>query len=419
MKIASIIKYEGDKDTIVWKHPEEDFNSFSELIVHESQEAVFMKNGQVCDVFGPGRHKLSTQNLPILRRLVAIPFDGQTPFHCEVYFINKAYMMDIFWGTRHPMQYEDIKYNTIFSIGASGQMAVQIENANMFLNLIVGTTSQFDKNNLITAFRGIVVSCLKDNLAKIMQKKQISVFNIDSSLEDLSKNIMVVLGEKLRGYGVRLINFAITNVHVPKDDPSYIRIKEALAKRGEMNIIGYGYHEERTFDMLDKAVQNQGAPQSTMMGAGMGLGMGLNVGNAVGNSMGGIFARFNQQPVQPQYQADPYAQQMYQQQYAQPVQQTPAYTQPQQPETQTPPVQPQTPPAPPVPPRPPQRPVAPAPAKPQTPQMQTCPKCGKNVPVGKFCLSCGEKLENVCSSCGKQLPEGANFCLNCGTKVGG
>lgn len=171
MKIASVIKYEGDRDTIVWKHPEEDFNSFSELIVHESQEAVFMKNGQVCDVFGPGRHKLSTQNLPILRRLVALPFDGETPFHCEVYFINKAYMMDIFWGTRHPMQYEDIKYNTIFSIGASGQMAIQIENANMFLNLIVGTTSTFDKNNLITAFRGVVVSCLKDNLAKIMQKK--------------------------------------------------------------------------------------------------------------------------------------------------------------------------------------------------------------------------------------------------------
>lgn len=89
-KIAAVIKYEGDNSTFVWKHPCEDFNTSTQLIVHESQEAVFFLNGQALDLFGPGRHTLETQNIPLLRHLINIPTDGETAFHCEVYFINKT-----------------------------------------------------------------------------------------------------------------------------------------------------------------------------------------------------------------------------------------------------------------------------------------------------------------------------------------
>ena len=88
--IEKIIKYEGSNDVLVWKHPEEDFNTHSNLIVHESQEAILFKNGQALDLFGPGRHILSTENIPLLRRIINIPTNGETPFHCEVYFINKV-----------------------------------------------------------------------------------------------------------------------------------------------------------------------------------------------------------------------------------------------------------------------------------------------------------------------------------------
>ena len=90
MAILSVIKHEGPNNLLVWKAPHEDFNTKSQLIVHESQEAVFFKNGQALDTFGPGRHTLDTQNIPLLRKLINLPFGGESPFHCEVYFINKS-----------------------------------------------------------------------------------------------------------------------------------------------------------------------------------------------------------------------------------------------------------------------------------------------------------------------------------------
>ncbi len=92
---AQVIQYEGDNSTFVWKHPTEDFYTGSQLIVHESQEAIFFMNGQALDLFGPGRHTLETQNLPQVSRLFRKPLGGDTPFHCEVYYINKTEQMAI------------------------------------------------------------------------------------------------------------------------------------------------------------------------------------------------------------------------------------------------------------------------------------------------------------------------------------
>ena len=94
-QIAEIIKYEGDNSTFIWKHPCEDFNTTTQLIVHESQEAIFFMNGQALDLFGPGRHTLETQNIPLLRKFANTLL--KTPFHCEVYFINKTEQMAIRW----------------------------------------------------------------------------------------------------------------------------------------------------------------------------------------------------------------------------------------------------------------------------------------------------------------------------------
>ena len=106
-QIAQIIKYEGDNSTFVWKHPNEDFNSLTELIVHESQEAVFFMNGQALDLFGPGRYTLETQNIPKLGKLLNRATGDQTPFHCEVYFINKTVQMSLKWGTDTKVRYID------------------------------------------------------------------------------------------------------------------------------------------------------------------------------------------------------------------------------------------------------------------------------------------------------------------------
>ena len=119
MSIIDVIKYEGNNDTFVWKHPEEDFNTLSQLIVHESQEAVLFLNGQALDLFGPGRHTLHTQNIPLLSKLINLPMSGESPFHCEVYFVNKAEKMAIKWGMGN-VNYLDPTHNDYaFQIGAS------------------------------------------------------------------------------------------------------------------------------------------------------------------------------------------------------------------------------------------------------------------------------------------------------------
>ena len=120
MAIADIIKYEGDNSTFIWKHPNEDFNSLTQLIVHDSQEAVFMLNGEVLDVFGAGRYTLETQNIPKLGKILNRAVGDKTPFHCEVYFINKTEQMSIKWGTDSRVEFVEPTYGFPLSIGASG-----------------------------------------------------------------------------------------------------------------------------------------------------------------------------------------------------------------------------------------------------------------------------------------------------------
>lgn len=117
MAIIDVIKYEGDNRTFIWKHPEEDFNTSTQLIVHESQRAVFFYNGQALDMFGPGRHTLETQNVPMLTSLTSkIMSGGDTPFHAEVYFINLVEQMGILWGTNSKIQYMDPEFGFPLSI---------------------------------------------------------------------------------------------------------------------------------------------------------------------------------------------------------------------------------------------------------------------------------------------------------------
>lgn len=139
MAIADIIKYEGDNSTFIWKHPNEDFNSLTQLIVHDSQEAVFMLNGEVLDVFGAGRYTLETQNIPKLGKILNRAVGDKTPFHCEVYFINKTEQMSIKWGTDSRVEFVEPTYGFPLSIGASGEMSLRANDSKKLLLKLVGT----------------------------------------------------------------------------------------------------------------------------------------------------------------------------------------------------------------------------------------------------------------------------------------
>lgn len=392
MKIVDIIKYEGNNNILIWKHPAEDFNTLSQLIVYESQEAILFKDGQALDSFGPGRHTLKTSNIPLLRSITSIPTDGETPFKCQVYFINKVDILDILWGTSTPMPIQDVKYGIILPVRANGQFGLRVEEGRKLLLKLVGTESELNKEKLKIYFKGFLMTKVKDYISKAMVRRQISFLEIYTYLDEISEGLREQI-EKLYGdYGLKVVNFSVNSISIPEDDPSYIKIKNALAsakekevlaggKKIEMDMLGYSYAQERTFDMLQDAAKNEGN-SGNIMGVGMGMGMGVNLGNVVGDAMAGTMNNVSNRGGSieeiiecPNCKTKLKSGAKFCFECGNKV------------EIQE--------------------------------NITICPSCKERVPKGKFCLNCGCKLINKCPGCNAELPDGAKFCLECGEKVNG
>lgn len=207
MALVNIIKYEGDNTTFVWKHPKTDFNTMSQLIVHENQEAVFFKNGQALDLFEAGKYTLSTDNIPILRRFISIPTGGRTPFHCEVYFINKTHQMAIKWGTDSQVQYMDPTYKFPLQIGASGEMVLSVCDSKKLLVKVVGTENVLTQESLVQKFRAFLMAKVKPYIADVMQNATYSIFEVDSHMAEFSDNLHRMLIPDFADYGISLERF--------------------------------------------------------------------------------------------------------------------------------------------------------------------------------------------------------------------
>lgn len=278
MALIDLVKYNGSPNIFAWKFPNEELSTLTQLIVNQSQEAILVKEGRITDVFPPGRYALATANIPILSELINLPFDGKSPFTAEVWYINKAYNLDIKWGTPSPIQLQDPRFGIFAPIRANGVFGIQIADSEKFLRKFVGTLSFFDADNMTKFFRGIYVTRVKDVIASYLIKKQISILEINAYLNDLSEFLKDDLHPFLQDYGISLISFYINDISVPENDDGVKQLKLALSKRAEMNIIGYNYHQERTFDTLEGAAKNKGSDSSSIMGAGLGMTMGVGLG---------------------------------------------------------------------------------------------------------------------------------------------
>ena len=226
MKIFDIIKYDGSNDVFVWKFPGEDFNTLSQLIVSESQEAIFFKDGKALDLFGPGNYTLHTQNIPLVRRLVNLPFNGESPFHCEVYFVNKAVSMDVLWGTSSPIPVQDAVYKIILPVRANGQFGVRVVDSKKLLINLVGTVGTFDQATLRKYFKGILLTNIKDYIAAEFTEHQVSFLEIHSHLREISNGIQKLLAHEFLQYGIELVNFNVNEITPPENDPSYLQLKK-------------------------------------------------------------------------------------------------------------------------------------------------------------------------------------------------
>ena len=234
--LASIIKYEGDNETLVWKHPIEDFNMGSQLIVHESQEAIFFKDGQALDLFGPGRYTLETQQLPILEKFYKLPTDTEGTFHSEVYYINQTTQMGIKWGTDSKVRLFDPGSGMHIELGASGEFNIRVINSRKLLLKLVGTTGGLHQSELLGTngkgyFRSMVMTQVKSYLASAIREKAINVLEIDERLMELSEALKVRINAYLEDYGLMMPEFFVARVVTPDDDPNFRKMKEQYAEQ--------------------------------------------------------------------------------------------------------------------------------------------------------------------------------------------
>lgn len=412
-KIAEVIKYEGDNSTFIWKHPSEDFNSLTQLIVHESQEAIFFMNGEALDLFGPGRFTLETQNIPQISRFLNRITGKESPFHCEVYFINKTEQMNIKWGTDSKVQYIEPTYGFPISVGASGEMSLRVEDSRKLLLKLVGTEDFLGQQKLISLFRAFLMTRVKTYIAQTMKANAINIFELDEHLTSFSEKLHECLIPDFADYGVSLERFFVTNVLKPDGDRQFETFKDlyfrqyadiAEAKlRQQTDIIyaqteaqktiiesqamatkrmqeGYTYQQERGFDVAEKVAQNEAVGEFTNMGVGLGTMAG--VGGAVGGMVGGMMNDAmnpltinNGDAKCTKCGASLPANAKFCLECGEKS----------------------------------------VPAAPET--MVVCPQCGNTVAKGKFCLECGHKFTAVCPQCGKDVVAGAKFCLECGEKL--
>ena len=225
-QIADVIKYEGDNSVFIWKHPAEDFNSLTQLIVHESQEAIFFMNGEALDLFGPGRHTLETQNIPLIGKALGKTTDNKHPFHCEVYFINKTVQMALKWGTESKIKYLDPSFGFPVEIGACGELNLAVADSRKLLVKLVGTTrgiawnetgSGFTKS-IANAFRPLISTAVKSSLVNVIKENSINLLEIDEKLDVVSEALRKSILPGFEEYGLTIPEFYVTNIALPEDE---------------------------------------------------------------------------------------------------------------------------------------------------------------------------------------------------------
>ncbi|MBS1578005.1 MAG: SPFH domain-containing protein [Bacteroidetes bacterium] len=394
--IIDFVKWDTspEEQLFAWKFPATNLSTYTQLVVAESQEAILFSKGQVIGKFGPGKHTLNTENLPILRTLFGIPFGGKNPFTAEVWFVNKLMPLNLDWTT-DSMMYHDPDYQTMVPLLAKGRYGIKIVDAERFLIKLVGTTTTFTASQLTDNFYGATVSKTKSVLLQFIMSNRIGIKSISAFLEGLSDNLRQSIAAYWEDYGFQLISFYITTIEVDSNTDAGKAILKAMSQQSAQIIGGYTWQQSQVFELGDKAVDSMGRGngQNSLLGAVLATNL---MGNMSGGGLLNPVAYNNNQGVNPNIQSPNVTttRDVYCSNCAKKFSSSNKF--------------------------------CPHCGDPYTP----CPRCGAdNDTTAKKCVSCGENLtaatptqtfaitEGSCKRCGFKLGNAA-FCPNCGLKNG-
>lgn len=392
-------KPQSNEFVFAYRFPETNLSTYTQLIVYESQEALLFSKGQLMGKFGPGKHTLDTENLPILRSLFGIPFGGKNPFTAEVWIVNKLYPANLNWAISN-MAVHDADYQTMLPLFVRGQYGIKVSDSEKFLIKMVGTKDIFTESDILSQAYGEFASKSKSAIIQFMNSQRIGFKSISAHLDSLSEYIKPNLMSFWEEYGLSMTKFYITDVSIDTSTEEGQKVSEALASQASMSITGHSWQQEQMFGMANNAVDQIGNASGgnsliaglmaiNMMGGG-GFGGGMSAGMMQTHNNQPTFGGNNGQMPQSNFNGVaqgniPNVKEIY---------------------------------------------CANCSKKHLTTERfcphcggeyNPCPRCASDNPKNaRRCVSCGASLQlgigSQCNSCGSPLAPGAAFCSNCGAQ---
>ena len=307
---ADVIKNSGSGDLLIWRQPEEDFNTNSTLIVMPGEEALFIKSGVIEEAFDNGTYTLSTENYPFISRLRNAFTGGISTFNCVVYFVRKAHSMEILWGTSSPIQVRDKLLGIATKLRARGAYKIQIDNPQKFLTKLLGNNipSQAQQELLDDYFANEFQGKIKSSITRALNETQTELLGIEAHLEEFAETVEPFFGEVFDDYGLKMIKFSITAIDIDDDElrrrydeigiDAIAKLRNAQADKGVMDVLGNDWGRLQAANILGTVAANPGS--GGIASAGAGLGMGMAAGNVFAGMAQQMFAPMQPQaPVQP------------------------------------------------------------------------------------------------------------------------
>lgn len=365
-QLIDVIEWTSDNenDLMVYRFPVDgkEIKNGAQLTVRESQVAIFVNEGQIADVFKPGRYKLITENIPVLTKLQSWKYkDFNSPFKAEVYFVNTKQFQGLKWGTSNPFALRDADFGVV-RIRAFGTYSLKVDDAATFLKEVFGTQERFYVKSLTDYVKSIVVSSFTDFLSE----QKVPVLDIPTKYEEISNGATLKVSEKLQSMGLKVQEVIVENISLPDEVEKAIDQKSTIKVLGDMNT----YTQYKAANAIETAAANNGG----IAGAGVGLGAGLGFGQMMANTMNSANNNTQAKVICPHCHAT----------------------------------------------------VNPGKFCPEcgnalVEEKTTCIKCGASIKKGvKFCPECGASqviTTITCPKCGNKLPSTSKFCPECGEKL--
>ena len=304
---SDVIKNSGSGDLLIWRQPEEDFNTNSTLVVMPGEEAIFIKGGVIEQCFDNGTYKLSTENYPFISRLRNAFTGGISTFNCVVYFVRKAHSMEVLWGTSSPIQVRDKLLGIATKIRGRGAYKIQIDNPQKFLTKLIGNNINVmaQQELLDNYFTNEFQSKIKSSITRALNETQTELLGIEARLEEFAETVDPFFSEVLEDYGLKMIKFSISALDVDDDElrrrydtigmDAIAKMRNAQADKAVMGVLGDDWGRQQAANILGTVAANPGA--GGVAAAGAGLGMGMAAGGVFGNMAQQMFNPMQQQPV--------------------------------------------------------------------------------------------------------------------------